>query len=58
MILQPVAQPLHHRARDEDRAFQRIGRFAVELVGDGAEQPVRLSTSVSPVFRSAKQPVP
>jgi hypothetical protein len=38
--LQPVAQPLHHRAGDEDRAFQRIGRFAVELVGDGAEQPV------------------
>ena len=38
--LEPVAQPLDHRARDEDRAFERIGGLAVELVGDGGEQAV------------------
>ena len=38
--LQAVAQPLHGRARDEDRAFERVGGAAVEPVGDGGEQPV------------------
>ena len=38
--LQPVAQPLDDGAGDEDRAFERVGRAAVELVGDGGEQPV------------------
>ena len=38
--LQPVAQPLHGGAGDEDRAFQRIGALAVELIGDGGQQPV------------------
>ena len=38
--LQPVAQPLHGGAGDEDRAFQRIGALAADLIGDGGEQPV------------------
>ena len=38
--LQAVAQPLHGSAGDEDRAFQRIGALAVELIGDGGQQPV------------------
>ena len=38
--LQPVAQPLHRCAGDEDRAFQRIGALAVELIGNGGQQPV------------------
>ena len=37
---EPVAQPLHGGAGDEDRAFQRVGALAAELVGDGGEQPV------------------
>ena len=37
---QPVAQPLHHRAADEDAAFERVHRLAAELPGDGREQPV------------------
>ena len=37
---EPVAQPLHRGAGDEDRAFQRVGAFAVELIGDGGEQLV------------------
>ena len=37
---QAVAQPLHRRAGDEDGALQRIGALAVELVGDGGQQPV------------------
>ena len=36
---QPVAQPLHGRARHEDAAFERIGALAAELIGDGGEQP-------------------
>ena len=40
MILQPVAQPLHGGAGDEDGALQRIGALAVELVGDGRQQAV------------------
>ncbi len=36
--LQPVAQPLHGGAGDEDAALQRIGPPAVELIGDGGEQ--------------------
>jgi hypothetical protein len=36
----PVAEPLDHRARDEDGAFEREGGLAVELVGDGGEEPV------------------
>ena len=38
--LEAVAQPLHGGAGDEDRAFERIGALAVELVGDGGQQPV------------------
>ena len=41
--LQPVAQPLHGGAGNEDRAFQRIGALAVQLIGDGGEQPVAAS---------------
>ena len=37
---QAVAQPLHGGAGDEDRAFQRVGALACELVGDGGEQLV------------------
>ena len=37
---EPVAQPLHRGAGDEDRALQRIGALAAELVGDGGQQPV------------------
>ena len=49
MIFQPVAEPLHRRAGDEDRSFQGIGSLAVELVGDGREQPV--AASAPPAFR-------
>ena len=31
---------MHGGAGDEDRAFQRIGALAAELIGDGGEQPV------------------
>ncbi|MNL63397.1 hypothetical protein D3C87_1875320 [compost metagenome] len=31
---EPVSQPLHRRACDEDRALQRIGSLATELIGD------------------------
>ena len=31
---------MHHGAGDEDRAFERVGGLAVELVGDGGEQAV------------------
>ena len=59
MMLQAVAQPLHRGAGDEDRAFQRIGALAVELIGDGGEQAVAArSTRSAPVLSSAKQPVP
>ena len=32
-----VAQPLHRGAGDEDRALQRVGAFALQLIGDGGE---------------------
>ena len=35
-----VAQPFDRRTRHEDRAFLRIGRLAVQPVGDGGQQPV------------------
>ena len=38
--VQAVTQPLHRRARDEDRAFERIVTLAAELVGDGGQEPV------------------
>ena len=56
--LQPVAQPLDDGAGDEDRAFERVGRAAVELVGDGGQQPVAAGDRGAPVLRTAKQPVP
>src|SRR5262249_55010537 len=37
---QPVAQPLHCRAGDEDGALQRIGALTVELIGNRGEQSV------------------
>ena len=40
MMPEPVPQPLHRRAGDEDRAFQRVGPLAVQLPGDGRQQPV------------------
>ena len=40
MSLQAVAQPLHGRAGDEDRALERVGALAAELIGDGGQQPV------------------
>ncbi len=37
-----VAEPLHQRAGDRDRAFQRVQRgLVVDLVADRADQPVR-----------------
>jgi hypothetical protein len=56
--LQAVAQPLHRGAGDEDRALQRIGAPAAELIGDGGEQRWRDRTGSEPVLSSAKQPVP
>ena len=38
--VQIVAQPLHRRAGDEDRAFERVGAHAAELIGDGGEKLV------------------
>ncbi len=38
--LERVAQPLHRRAGDEDRAFERIAAFAAELIGDGGQKPI------------------
>ncbi len=40
MMLQAVAQVLHRRARDEDRAFQAVGDFAVQAPADGGQQVV------------------
>ena len=40
MMPEPVAQPLHGGAGDEDRAFQRVGALSRELVGNGGEQLV------------------
>ena len=40
MMPEPVAQPLHHRAADEDAAFERVLGLAADLPGDGREQPV------------------
>ena len=37
---QPIAQPLHHRAGDEDRTFQRIFHAPVQAPGDGGQQSV------------------
>ena len=37
---QAVAKPLYGRARDENRAFERIGGGAVQLIGDGGEEAV------------------
>ena len=41
---EPVAQPLHDRAADEDAAFERVRRLAAELPGDRREQLVRDAT--------------
>ena len=38
--MQAIAQPLHRGAGDEDAALQRIGALALELIGDGGEQPI------------------
>ena len=38
--LQPVAQPLHHRARDEHRPFQAVRHLAAHHPADGGEQAV------------------
>ena len=37
---QAIAQPLHHRTANEDRAFQGIGGGAVGLGGTGGDEPV------------------
>jgi hypothetical protein len=37
---QSVAQPLDRGSCGQDRAFERIGRFAAQAVGDGAQQPI------------------
>ena len=37
---EPVAQPLDHRAADEDAAFERVLGLAADLPGDRREQPV------------------
>ncbi len=38
--LQPVADPLHRRAGDEDRSLERVGHLAVVAPGDRGQQPV------------------
>src|SRR3546814_1160419 len=35
---EPVAQPLHGGAGDEDAAFQRVGGLAAEAIGNGRQQ--------------------
>ena len=40
MIFSPSRSHCTTAPGDEDRAFQRIGRLAVELVGDGGQQAV------------------
>ena len=57
---EPVAQPLHGRAGDEDGALEGVGPGAVgQRPGDGGEQARRPARgSVSPTFMSTKQPVP
>ena len=37
--LQPIAQPLHRRARDEDAPFERVLQTPVEARGDGLSLP-------------------
>ena len=38
--LQSIAQPLHGCASDEDRTFERIGSFSIELIGNGCKQTI------------------
>ena len=54
-----VAQPLHERAGDRDRAFERVVRgLLAELIGDGGHEAAADETGFVPVFISRKQPVP
>ena len=46
--LEAVAQPLHRGSGDENRAFQRVGAFSLELIGDGGEQPVARDDALRP----------
>ncbi len=46
--LEAVTQPLHRGAGDENRAFQRVGAFSLELIGDGGEQPVARGDALAP----------
>ena len=57
--VQPVAQPLHHRAADEDAAFERVvASFGADLRRAGRDQAVGAALECRPVCISAKQPVP
>ena len=37
---EPVPEPLHRGAGDKDRTFERVGRNAIQPIGDGGQQPV------------------
>ncbi len=45
---QRIAQPLHGRTRDEDRAFECVGALAFELVRDGRKQAVTRHQALGP----------
>ena len=56
---QAIAQPLHHRAADEDAALERVLRPPLGAGRDGGDQLVlRARLDCVPMFSSRKQPVP
>src|SRR5690606_24730058 len=52
--LEPVPQPLHRRAGDEDGAFEGISRSAVEPVGDGGKQTIRRGYEIGPCVKQGE----
>ena len=58
--LELVAQPLHRRAGDRDRALQRVHRAARRRTGSRrvVSRPFSERTISVPVFSSRKLPVP
>ena len=56
---EPVAQPLHRGAGDEDRGLQRVGGLLAEPAGDRGQQARRPAAGASaPVLSRTKLPVP
>ena len=56
--LQPVTQPLHHRPRNKDRAFQRVNRLALQPIGHRRQQTVLRRHHLRPGVQQRKTPRP